>query len=1188
VVLAFDKVILSGQATTFTGPTGGGISINDADTKVTLVNAVIQHCKADKGGAVYISVSCELVIDSGLFNENFAIDGPGGGVCNVGTFTMRDGIISNNQVAWYGGGVYNYGVFEMFGGVISGNTAVCGGGVYVADGICDVQSGTISGNTAVVDGGGIWVTDTNTNLDRVTVADGVVFSNNVASMSSLRHPDDTVAYNTYIKGTIWTSPFTQGYNNYDISYNNVDVEIEYSVVTVVDSYADVSDSGAGNYFEDELVTIDAGTRDGYIFDGWIVDTGNIVLADATDALTTFTMPVGDVTVTAKWAKAEVAAKVIHIYSGAGEVSNSVTLPLGVYDLSELYEPIYDGDGKTYVVSKVIVEKLCTITYDPGKSGTGGSIDYALLGSKYTIKDAADAGVTYQWTNFFGWTTTPPGVPPVDPVIEAGDTIDIRENLVLYASYYTQGSAILPDNFFKNTGYSSQGLNIVPMKITTLNNGATTIFDEADLNKPEYDFEYGYFYKITIHYDLSEYTVTFDPNGGTVNPTSKLVTFGSQYGTLPTPNRHGYTFISWTDDDVHDNTVTETTHVCIAGDHTLYAQYVVNTYTVTFIDWDGNVIKTETVEYGQSAIAPPNPLRSGYTFEGWDKDFTNITDDLIVTAQYTMDLSQMYLLSYTVEYYLDGLFDVDEVVSKSVWVGATDLVVDALNVAKYPGYVLDSTDPVAWPTMTADGSVLKAFYVPDNTQAIVYNIWYDLRGGVNAVGNPSWYYTDGLPLAIAVPSREGYVFLNWVAMYADGLVDVLPVTGIPVGTVGDVTLNAVWISGEAVERYSVLYNGNGHTRGVTPVDVDSPYVGGSLVTVIDSGDLSRDGYVFLGWAFSSLEGVGVYLPGSTFTITGDVVLYAVWEQIDVSVYYTVTYRPGSRGTFTEQVHGGLSYGDATPAEPTVTGESGWRFTGWSPTRSVTVTGNVIYVAQWEQTQTSSSGSSSSSSRYSTPSVTMYTVRFVDWDGTLLKSERVRSGGDATASNSPIRDGYIFTGWDRSFTNIRSDTTVTAQYGKETEVLPPPPVEVPVWALANLVISVAGLIMVIIVMLYALLQQRQKQKREETQGGAKRQQAATQSREQVEEEKKHVKQRSIWLITALALGIAGIIVFILTEDMSRKMAMVDMWTIVNAIIFIAEIIVVAFIFKRSKDQKQQEASNTSRPQTTPNLFLFSIFC
>ena len=53
-------------------------------------------------------------------------------------------------------------------------------------------------------------------------------------------------------------------------------------------------------------------------------------------------------------------------------------------------------------------------------------------------------------------------------------------------------------------------------------------------------------------DHSALTVTFDPNGGTVSPTSKSVTISSPYGLLPVPIRQGYEFMGWTTlDDAYE-------------------------------------------------------------------------------------------------------------------------------------------------------------------------------------------------------------------------------------------------------------------------------------------------------------------------------------------------------------------------------------------------------------------------------------------------------------------------------------------------------------------------------------------------------------------------------------------------------------------------------------------------------------
>ena len=57
---------------------------------------------------------------------------------------------------------------------------------------------------------------------------------------------------------------------------------------------------------------------------------------------------------------------------------------------------------------------------------------------------------------------------------------------------------------------------------------------------------------------------------------------------------------------------------------------------------------------------------------------------------------------------------------------------------------------------------------------------------------------------------------------------------------------------------------------------------------------------------------------------------------------------------------------------------------------------------------------------------YTVKFVDWDNSLLKQEIVREREAATPPGDPVREGYTFTGWDKSYTDIRNNTTIKATY------------------------------------------------------------------------------------------------------------------------------------------------------------------
>ena len=57
------------------------------------------------------------------------------------------------------------------------------------------------------------------------------------------------------------------------------------------------------------------------------------------------------------------------------------------------------------------------------------------------------------------------------------------------------------------------------------------------------------------------------------------------------------------------------------------------FTVTFIDVDGTVLKTEEVISGADATAPANPSYEGLEFVKWSADYTKVASDLTVQAVY---------------------------------------------------------------------------------------------------------------------------------------------------------------------------------------------------------------------------------------------------------------------------------------------------------------------------------------------------------------------------------------------------------------------------------------------------------------------------------------------------------------------------------------------------------------------------
>lgn len=134
--------------------------------------------------------------------------------------------------------------------------------------------------------------------------------------------------------------------------------------------------------------------------------------------------------------------------------------------------------------------------------------------------------------------------------------------------------------------------------------------------------------------IPAYTITFDPSGGNVTPTSKVCVYGTQYGDLPIPERPGYTFDGWyTNQLFTGNSVTSSSVVEIASDHTLYAKWMGNSYTLDFQGYEA-FSRIITNGFLYSALPSPAPLQH-FTFDAWytgtEGSGVKITSNLLVNV-----------------------------------------------------------------------------------------------------------------------------------------------------------------------------------------------------------------------------------------------------------------------------------------------------------------------------------------------------------------------------------------------------------------------------------------------------------------------------------------------------------------------------------------------------------------------------
>lgn len=170
--------------------------------------------------------------------------------------------------------------------------------------------------------------------------------------------------------------------------------------------------------------------------------------------------------------------------------------------------------------------------------------------------------------------------------------------------------------------------------------------------------------------------------------------------------------------------------------------------------------------------------------------------------------------------------------------------------------------------------------PVPTSSVVYN---DNGSDGGSVPIDSAAYEDLATVTVLGNTgnltKTGYAFSGWdIQAVGDGA-NYAPASTFTMGT-SDVTLYAQWTA--LAPSYSVTYLGNGNTGGSVPVDT-STYEEGVSVTVLgNTGNLTRDGFVFSGWSKGGVD----YSPTDTFVMgAADVTLAARWTAVPT---YTVIY------------------------------------------------------------------------------------------------------------------------------------------------------------------------------------------------------------------------------------------------------------------------------------------------------------
>ena len=550
-----------------------------------------------------------------------------------------------------------------------------------------------------------------------------------------------------------------------------------------------------------------------------------------------------------------------------------------------------------------------------------------------------------------------------------------------------------------------------------------------------------------------YTLTINylyENGSTAAPSyTARVNYGDTY-SVTSPNVQG-----------HSPSRQIVSGTMGATNMSVDVVYSANTYTVTFKDWNGTVLKTQQVQYGGAATAPANPTRTGYTFTGWDKAFTNVTANLVVTAQYVQnepvstpvpsDAPQIVVGSKTTMAGNTVTVDVSlknnpGIISMMLHLSYDDALtlVSIGDTGLMPGRVHgDVTDTLFWDSgtstenLTVNGVIATlTFKVDENAEPGEYGIRFTYNNDESDIIN-----ADFEPVDFAV---------------VNGKIKVSNVI------IGDVDMSGSVNAKDRVVlgRYLTHWPGfDDTTCSVLAADVN----GDGKVNALDRVILGRylthwPGYEELPYttkgdsqfAISGVQRTGEAPqiivdsasaePGETFTVNvslannpGVISMMLHLSYDDALTLINI----GDTGLFPGRVHG-----DVTDVLFWDYGTSSQNFTGNGVIATLTFTlseeaepgeyhiclsydnaeGDIINI-DFEPVEFAVQNGAVT---VAAAQPERHTVTFKDWDGTVLKTQEVQYGGDAEAPADPTRTGYTFTGWDKAFTNITADLVVTAQY------------------------------------------------------------------------------------------------------------------------------------------------------------------
>ena len=304
----------------------------------------------------------------------------------------------------------------------------------------------------------------------------------------------------------------------------------------------------------------------------------------------------------------------------------------------------NDDGTNITLFAAWEPQTFTVTFDPGE---GATVSPSTKSVTYDSPYGALPTATRPSSAFVGWFTEANAGYQISNetvvAITADQTLYAHWSELYAVTFQSEGGSI-----YAVSNDLAYGATVVPPSI------------EVPEGKRFKGWEYGSTIypagaNITVSQNMTltsvfesmktDVTYSWEPSdGGNVQITGeKYGDYGRSVTLIATPKGDKFSFARWSDGETDATRV-----ISVIADTNLVAHFAVRSFAVAFFDLDGttSLEAPQRVEYGKAATAPDAPLHEGLSFIGWSADFSSVTNDMSIVAQYETN-------RYTVVYDANG-------------------------------------------------------------------------------------------------------------------------------------------------------------------------------------------------------------------------------------------------------------------------------------------------------------------------------------------------------------------------------------------------------------------------------------------------------------------------------------------------------------------------------------------------------